>query len=143
MVGYEEDSTNYHVPMRIAFERGAARQYDGAWINYASGNFGDACDYFTSGPHRAARRQELVPQQVRRHRRRVGVLVSQVVLPELSGRRVGDLLGAEPRRTSTSSPAPASIPSTCRRSAAAPRISWTSSVAFPIAASRTRRSPSC
>ena len=24
MVGYEEDSTNYHVPMRIAFERGAA-----------------------------------------------------------------------------------------------------------------------
>jgi hypothetical protein len=50
VVGYEEDSTNYHVPMRIAFERGAARQYGGAWINYASGNFGDACNYFTQEP---------------------------------------------------------------------------------------------
>jgi hypothetical protein len=47
VAGYEEDSTNYHVPMRIAFERGAARQYGGAWVNYASGNFGDACNYFT------------------------------------------------------------------------------------------------
>jgi hypothetical protein len=46
-VGYEEDSTNVHVPMRIAFERGASRQFGGAWINYASGNFGDACNYFT------------------------------------------------------------------------------------------------
>jgi hypothetical protein len=50
VVGYEEDSTNFHVPMRIAFERGAARQYGGAWINYASGNFGDACNYFTQDP---------------------------------------------------------------------------------------------
>jgi hypothetical protein len=50
VVGYEEDSTNYHVPMRIAFERGAARQYGGAWINYASGNFGDACNYFSQQP---------------------------------------------------------------------------------------------
>jgi len=36
--------------MRIAFERGAARQFGGAWINYASGNFGDACNYFTQEP---------------------------------------------------------------------------------------------
>lgn len=50
VVGYEEDSTNVHVPMRIAFERGAARQYDGGWLNYASGNFGDACNYFTQNP---------------------------------------------------------------------------------------------
>jgi hypothetical protein len=50
VVGYEEDSTNFHVPMRIAFERGAARQYGGAWINYASGNFGDSCNYFTQEP---------------------------------------------------------------------------------------------
>jgi hypothetical protein len=50
VVGYEEDSTNYHVPMRIAFERGAARQYNGAWINYASGNFGDSCNYFSQEP---------------------------------------------------------------------------------------------
>lgn len=50
VVGYEEDSTNYHVPMRIAFERGAARQYGGAWVNYASGNFGDACNYFSQKP---------------------------------------------------------------------------------------------
>ncbi len=49
-VGYEEDATNFHVPMRIAFQRGAARQYGGAWINYASGNFGDACNYFTQEP---------------------------------------------------------------------------------------------
>jgi hypothetical protein len=49
-VGYEEDATNVHVPMRIAFERGAARQYGGAWINYASGNFGDSCNYFTQEP---------------------------------------------------------------------------------------------
>ncbi len=49
-VGYEEDATNVHVPMRVAFERGAARQYGGAWINYASGNFGDACNYFTQEP---------------------------------------------------------------------------------------------
>lgn len=50
VVGYEEDATNVHVPMRIAFQRGAARQYGGAWINYASGNFGDACNYFTQQP---------------------------------------------------------------------------------------------
>jgi hypothetical protein len=50
VVGYEEDATNFHVPMRIAFERGAARQYGGAWINYASGNFGDACNYFSQEP---------------------------------------------------------------------------------------------
>lgn len=50
VVGYEVDSTNVHVPMRIAFERGAARQYGGAWINYASGNFGDSCNYFTQEP---------------------------------------------------------------------------------------------
>jgi hypothetical protein len=49
-VGYEIDATNVHAPMRIAFERGAARQYGGAWINYASGNFGDACNYFTQKP---------------------------------------------------------------------------------------------
>jgi hypothetical protein len=50
VVGYEEDATNVHVPMRIAFERGAARQYGGAWLNYASGNFGDACNYFSQNP---------------------------------------------------------------------------------------------
>jgi hypothetical protein len=50
VVGYEEDSTNFHVPMRIAFQRGAARQYGGAWLEYASGNFGDACNYFTQEP---------------------------------------------------------------------------------------------
>lgn len=50
VVGYEEDATNVHVPMRIAFERGAARQYGHAWINYASGNFGDACNYFSQDP---------------------------------------------------------------------------------------------
>lgn len=49
-VGYELDSTNVHAPMRIAFERGAARQYGHRWINYASGNFGDACNYFTQNP---------------------------------------------------------------------------------------------
>jgi hypothetical protein len=49
-VGYEIDATNVHAPMRIAFERGAARQFGGAWINYASGNFGDACNYFTQKP---------------------------------------------------------------------------------------------
>ncbi len=49
-VGYEIDATNSHAPMRIAFERGAARQYGGAWINYASGNFGDACNYYTQQP---------------------------------------------------------------------------------------------
>ncbi len=50
VTGYELDATNVHTPMRIAFERGAARQYGGAWINYASGNFGDACNYFTQNP---------------------------------------------------------------------------------------------
>jgi hypothetical protein len=50
VVGYEIDATNAHAPMRIAFERGAARQYGGAWINYTSGNFGDACNYFTQNP---------------------------------------------------------------------------------------------
>lgn len=49
-VGYEEDATNFHVPMRLAFLRGAARQYGRPWINYASGNFGDACNYFTQEP---------------------------------------------------------------------------------------------
>lgn len=50
IVAYEEDSTNVHVPMRIAFERGAARQYGRAWLNYASANFGDSCNYFTQQP---------------------------------------------------------------------------------------------
>jgi hypothetical protein len=50
VLGYEEDSTNVHVPMRIAFVRGAARQYGVKWINYASGNFGDACNYFSQEP---------------------------------------------------------------------------------------------
>lgn len=50
IVGYELDATNYHAPMRIAFVRGAARQYGKAWINYASGNWGDACNYFTQEP---------------------------------------------------------------------------------------------
>jgi hypothetical protein len=50
-VGYEIDATNVHAPMRIAFERGAARQYGGSWINYASGNFGDSCNYFTHNSH--------------------------------------------------------------------------------------------
>ncbi len=50
VVGYEIDATNVHIPMRIAFQRGAARQYGRAWINYASGNFGDACNYFTQEP---------------------------------------------------------------------------------------------
>lgn len=50
IVGYELDATNYHAPMRIAFIRGAARQYGKAWINYASGNWGDACNYFTQEP---------------------------------------------------------------------------------------------
>ncbi|MFO0965112.1 MAG: hypothetical protein U0793_05945 [Gemmataceae bacterium] len=49
-VGYEIDSTNAHAPMRVAFERGAARQYGQGWINYASGNFGDSCNYFTQNP---------------------------------------------------------------------------------------------
>lgn len=50
VVGYEEDATMVHVPLRIAFARGAARQYGRPWINYASGNFGDACNYFTQEP---------------------------------------------------------------------------------------------
>lgn len=50
IVGYELDCTNVHIPMRIAFQRGAARQYGESWINYASGNFGDACNYFTQDP---------------------------------------------------------------------------------------------
>lgn len=49
-VGYELDATNAHTAMRIAFERGAARQYGGRWINYASSNFGDACNYFFQNP---------------------------------------------------------------------------------------------
>jgi len=49
-VGYELDATNSHAPMRIAFERGAARQYGARWLNYASGNFGDCCNYFTQNP---------------------------------------------------------------------------------------------
>ncbi len=50
LVAYELDATNAHTPMRVAFMRGAARQFGKGWINYASGNFGDACDYFTQDP---------------------------------------------------------------------------------------------
>lgn len=46
-VGYEIDSSQLNSPLRVAFERGAARQYRGRWINYASGNFGDACNMFS------------------------------------------------------------------------------------------------
>ncbi len=49
-VGYEVDSTNAHVPMRIAFERGAARQFNGSWLLYASSNFGDSCNTFAQQP---------------------------------------------------------------------------------------------
>jgi hypothetical protein len=48
--GYEVDATMGNVPMRLAFQRGAARQYGKAWINYASSNFGDACNYFAQRP---------------------------------------------------------------------------------------------
>ncbi len=97
VVGYELDATNVHMPMRIAFERGAARQYGGAWINYASGNFGDACNYFTQNPV-VPRGAELVPQQVRGDRRRERRLVPQDVLPQLPRRGVRDLLGAGTRQ---------------------------------------------
>lgn len=50
VVGYELDATMTNAMLRIAFLRGAARQYGKAWINYASGNFGDACNYFTQEP---------------------------------------------------------------------------------------------
>ncbi len=50
LLGYEIDATNAHAPMRVAFERGAARQFGKGWINYASGNFGDACTMFTQNP---------------------------------------------------------------------------------------------
>jgi hypothetical protein len=50
VVGYEVDATMPNIPLRMAFLRGAARQYGKAWINYASGNFGDACNYFTQEP---------------------------------------------------------------------------------------------
>jgi hypothetical protein len=50
MIGYEEDATMSHIPLRIAFARGAARQYGKSWINYASGNFGDACNSFFQQP---------------------------------------------------------------------------------------------
>jgi len=49
--GYEVDGTMLHTPMRIAYARGAARQYGGGWINYASSNFGDACTTFFQEPH--------------------------------------------------------------------------------------------
>ncbi len=49
-VGYELDCTMSNIPMRMAFLRGAARQYGRPWINYASGNFGDSCNYFTQQP---------------------------------------------------------------------------------------------
>jgi hypothetical protein len=48
--GYEEDSTVVHVPLKLMFQRGAARQYGQGFIDYASGNFGDACNYFTPYP---------------------------------------------------------------------------------------------
>src|SRR5262249_56444206 len=47
VVGYEEDATNVHVPMRIAFERGAARQYGGARVNHTPGHLPGARHYFT------------------------------------------------------------------------------------------------
>jgi hypothetical protein len=50
VVGFEVDASMPNVPMRIAFERGAARQFGGAWISYASANFGDSCNYFTQEP---------------------------------------------------------------------------------------------
>ena len=50
VVGYEIDATIPNIPLRMAFLRGAARQYGKAWINYASGNFGDACNCFAQEP---------------------------------------------------------------------------------------------
>ncbi len=47
---YELDATNDSANQRIAFMRGAARQYGKNWINYASGNFGDSCNYFSQEP---------------------------------------------------------------------------------------------
>ena len=49
-IAYEEDSSMVNVPQRIAFMRGAARQYNGSWVNYASSNFGDSCNYYTQKP---------------------------------------------------------------------------------------------
>lgn len=50
VTGYEIDASMVNAPMRIAFQRGAARQYGQSWISYTSGNFGDACNYFTQDP---------------------------------------------------------------------------------------------
>jgi hypothetical protein len=50
VVGHEVDATMVNTPLRIAFQRGAARQFGGAWISYTSGNFGDSCNYFTQEP---------------------------------------------------------------------------------------------
>jgi hypothetical protein len=50
VIGFEVDATMPNIPMRMAFIRGAARQYGKGWINYASGNFGDACNYFSQEP---------------------------------------------------------------------------------------------
>jgi hypothetical protein len=50
VTGYEIDATMVNAPMRIAFQRGAARQFNQSWISYTSGNFGDACNYFTQDP---------------------------------------------------------------------------------------------
>ena len=50
MLAYEEDSVMTNVHMRIAFMRGAARQYQATFMNYASSNFGDGCSIFTQEP---------------------------------------------------------------------------------------------
>jgi len=84
-----------HVPMRIAFERERPGQYGGTWINYASGNFGDACNYFSQKPVVERGAPGLVSQQIRHHGRRDGGVVSQAVLSQLSGGSVGGLLGAK------------------------------------------------
>jgi len=57
---------NYHVPMRIAFERGRRPAINGAWITTASGNFGGTPlqKLLFARAGRAARRNVLVPQQV-------------------------------------------------------------------------------
>jgi hypothetical protein len=93
VVGYEIDATTSHVPMRHRFERGAARQYGGTGSTTPAAT--SATLQLLQPAARRPRGAELVPQQVRDHRRVMRSWYRSCTTSTSSAAR-RDLLGAEP-----------------------------------------------
>ncbi len=98
-LGIETAAVQPITAMRLAFMRGAARQYGGNFLYYHAPNFGDTATTFTNAAE-LRRPRTLLPLALRRDDGAVALLVSEELLPLLHVRRLGHLSS---NRASTSS----------------------------------------